>query len=442
MPALLASTTWCGTMTRGAAAESAVNEQAETPAQHERICPSCGNRFAAHVARCPDDGTLLSTQLVPRRRLSTLAGTTIDGRFYVGRLIGKGAMGRVYRGAELHGGRPVAIKVLRRKLWRDETLRIRFMREAKLIASFDHPNIVRLIDYGEQNQLLYMVMEYIDGVPLQRLMRGRPMAFDFALHVIDQIAAALVAAHAQNVVHRDAKPDNVFLLRGPDGRLAVKILDFGIAHVDRPMIGVDEDLTRDGMVFGTPEYMAPEQARGHTVDHATDLYALGVMLFEAVTGELPLQGRSAMETMLLQIKRPAPRASELAPDVPEPIARLIDDLLQKERNERIESATELRRRVAEVRGELRLGQLRLLPAGDLETALEKMHVRARTEEDDRTQLLPSEPEPAPRRAAVKRPPMRRLAARFDTSSPLFLLAVLVLGAALGIGAAALFVVMT
>ncbi len=435
-------------------------DQVSGPTTHlEHRCPECGNKYPLSVARCPDDGALLSGAESgdDPDEPETIAGQKIDGRFYIGRLIGQGAMGRVYRGSQLSVGRTVAVKVLRRRLSADQKVRARFLREAKLISGFDHPNIVKLIDYGEHGNYLYMVMEYVEGVALQRVIRSRPMTFDFALDVVDQVASALRAAHEAGTVHRDIKPDNVFVVRGAGARPQVKLLDFGIAHVERPTLGVDENLTREGMVFGTPEYMSPEQARGKPVDQATDLYALGVMLFELVTGMLPLQGATPMETMVMQLGSPPPDLREIAPDVPEPIVALIEELMVKERADRLDDAAKVRSRIAAIRRELALPPLAPLPAeADLEAALEGRYVRTDAQVDTDRKYEPVELELGDvvswvdvkesdgsdeRNSPVepRRPESKEIETKPHGADTRFIVAVLVVGMLVGAAAAALVV---
>lgn len=344
-----------------------------------RTCPTCGNPYPSYVSRCPDDGTLLRSGGPPtlKPEPNTIAGTTIDGRYYVGRLIGKGAMGRVYRGNQLSVGRAVAIKVLRKNLSKDPEVRRRFLREAKLISEFSHPNIVRLIDFGQSDDLLYIVMEYIDGVPLQRIIRGRPTRIDFALEIASQLCGPLVEAHAAGVTHRDLKPDNIFLTRAPGGTLQIKVLDFGIARVERKKAGAD--LTREGMVFGTPEYMSPEQARGKNVGPSTDLYATGVLLYEMLTGELPILGLSPTETMVMQIQTRPQDPRELNPEIPDAVAELVNRLLDKDPAGRPESTEVLQRAVEDIRRDLECWPIREIPDGDLGFVLENEFVQARTE---------------------------------------------------------------
>jgi eukaryotic-like serine/threonine-protein kinase len=252
------------------------------------------------------------------RRADPFLGQRIDGRFKVEAFLGAGTVGSVYRARDLaQGGGQVALKIWNGAALTDQS-RGRFMREAMALSTLHHPNIVEVQSYGTVEQLPYVAMEYLDGEPLEALLKdGQPMAAGLAYDVITQILQALAYAHGLGVVHRDLKPDNVVLLDGGQTPRRVKLLDFGLAKFlspdDDPVKG--EALTMLGMVMGTPLYMAPEQAAGRSVDARVDVYAAGCVLFEMLAGRPPFLGESNAEIFRAHMLSPVPRLAELRSDV-------------------------------------------------------------------------------------------------------------------------------
>jgi serine/threonine-protein kinase len=248
-----------------------------------------------------------------------LVGRTIGGRYVISELIGTGGMGTVYRGRHQLVGRDVALKFLAPRYARDPAARERFLREARAANRIDHEHIIDITDFGETSDgLAFLVMEYLDGLPLAKVIEQGPLEPARALAIAHQLATALARAHELDVIHRDIKPDNIFLLqrRGSD---FVKLLDFGLAKV----VG-EHRLTATGKVFGTPEYLAPEQARGEPLTGQADQYALGCVLYEMLTGALPFEG-TGPEVVLKHLQVvPAPPTS-LRPDLP--LGAKLDALL-------------------------------------------------------------------------------------------------------------------
>jgi len=279
-------------------------------------CPACGQRFSRDAAFCPFDGTKLEVATYDPLA-DPLIGATIDGRYEVLELLGEGGMGMVYRVRHAALGREFALKALRRDLARDEELSARFIQEAKATAAVRHPNVVAITDFGHlPDGVPYFVMELLVGETLAHVIKaGGPLPAGRAMRIVQQVAAGLGAAHRAGVVHRDLKPENVFLVGGVDGGVAsddVRVVDFGAAKI----IGSSR-VTRQGIVFGTPHYMSPEQASGEPVDHRADIYALGVIMYEMFTGRVPFEADTYMGVLTQHMfVQPVP-PSQIAPGAKE-----------------------------------------------------------------------------------------------------------------------------
>jgi eukaryotic-like serine/threonine-protein kinase len=269
--------------------------------------------------------------------LQALIGSVIHERYRVDALLGQGGMGAVFRGHHLGLARDVAIKVLRPELGRTDAAAKRFDREAHSVSRLDHPNCVRVTDFGTtEGGIKYLVMELLAGAELEASL-GQPWPPVQAIDTIVQILEGLEHAHHVGVVHRDLKPENVFVTRDYRGRELVKLVDFGIAKlIDDD--GTKEQLTRAGMVFGTPRYMSPEQATGGKLDERTDLYAVGLILYQMLAGRPPFVADEAAILLRMQILAPPP---ELPPSVPPSLAAVVGKLLEKSRNDRYSSAREV-----------------------------------------------------------------------------------------------------
>ena len=262
----------------------------------------------------------------------TKQATELNGRYRLEALLGEGGMARVYQGLDLVLGRTVAIKVLAPPFDRDESFVARFRREAKAAASLNHPNIVAIFDTGSDAEAHYIVMEFVDGATLHEVIaREAPMPVERASGILASVCGALAAAHRVGVVHRDVKPGNVMLTRAGH----VKVADFGIART-----GDAETLTRSGVVLGTASYVAPEQARGGPVDARTDLYSLGCVAYEMVTGQPPFPAESALAALYRHVNDPVIRPAEIGP-VPPAIESVILRCLEKDPDDRYQSAGEL-----------------------------------------------------------------------------------------------------
>ncbi|QDG50235.1 serine/threonine protein kinase [Persicimonas caeni] len=293
-----------------------------------------------------------------------LVGSVLDGRYRLDRLLGEGGMGRVYAGTQLSIEREVAIKLLRGEALAQREVKERFLREAKVISGFSHPNIVRLIDYGEdrERRLPYLVMELVRGVSLGELTRRGRLELPLALEIAYQVCGALVQAHAAGIVHRDLKPDNLQLVPVVGDSFQTKVLDFGIAFPS----DANSRLTSTGMICGTSYYIAPEQARAQELDGRADLYALGIILYEMLSGQLPFSGDSDFQILLMQVQQPPPPLADYLPpeEVPPEVIKLVHDLLAKAPDERPPSARAVRERIEVIRRRCAISPLKL----DLEDA--------------------------------------------------------------------------
>jgi eukaryotic-like serine/threonine-protein kinase len=269
--------------------------------------------------------------------------TLLGNRYRLGERLAAGGMGSVYRAVDETLGRQVAVKALRRELADDPTFLERFRREARAAAALSHPGVAAIYDYGEVDGQPFIVMELVEGENLaERVAAGGPLPWQEAFAIGEQVAAALAAAHAHGLVHRDVKPANIML--GRDGR--AKVTDFGIAQAAQAAT-----LTRTGMVLGSANYVAPEQAKGGHVGPAADLYSLGCVLFEAVTGETPYQGGNAVAIATQHVSAPVPDPRELRPDLPAQAATLIMRALRKQPDARFPSGAAMAAALAAARQE-------------------------------------------------------------------------------------------
>jgi serine/threonine-protein kinase len=277
-------------------------------------------------------------------------GSVLDGRYRVDAVLGTGGMGRVYRGEHTGIGRPVAIKVLHASLGRNREAAARFQREALASGRLDHPNIVGVSDFGVLDDgCLYLVMEALEGEPVgKRLEREKRIPWPEALEIVRGVLAGLRHAHDRGVVHRDIKPDNIFLAR-KDGEQIVKILDFGIAKLYAGT-GDDPATTRAGLTVGTPAYLSPEQAIGGESKPASDLYSTSVVLFEMLTGRAPYEDTDPLAMLTAHVSREPPWFAEVAPDLqlPPGLEEVVRHGLAKVQAERIGSAIEYQARLDDV----------------------------------------------------------------------------------------------
>jgi serine/threonine-protein kinase len=293
-------------------------------------CPTCGVRFHERASLCPIDGAALVSLPDP------LVGRVIQERYLIEKLIGSGGMGSVYRGNHQLLGRRVALKFLTRKLAQDPASRTRFLREARAVNRVQHEHIIDVSDVGEtEDSLVYMVMEYLVGRTLADDIAVGQISLPRVCHIGRQLALALARAHELEVVHRDVKPGNVFLIHKGQDADFLKLLDFGLARAKD-----DVSITKSNLLFGTPEYMAPEQASGAVVGAKADLYAFGCVLFEMVTGRLPFEG-APTGLIYKHVYEQPPRPRSLRAETPEALEALILRLLHKDPAKRPASGYEV-----------------------------------------------------------------------------------------------------
>ena len=293
-----------------------------------KVCPRCSELYPDDADSCPRDGTELRTVLDP------LIGKTVGGRFRLIQRLGSGGMSSVYLARHVLIDRLMAIKTLRRDLARDPIQRNRFLREARAVNRINHANIVEISDFGEtEDGLVYLVMEYVPGDQLLKLLEDGPLPPLRALDIIEQCGNALARAHQMGVIHRDLKPENILIVQRKSRRDFVKLLDFGIAKIlDAP------SLTGSQQIFGTPGYIAPEYIQSTDIDGRSDLYSLGCILYELITGALPFDYEYPGDLLVKHVTEQPIRPSVRLPGVEPAMEAFILRCLAKNPDERFRDA--------------------------------------------------------------------------------------------------------
>jgi hypothetical protein len=287
-------------------------------------------------------------------------GKVVAGRYRLETRLGEGGMGIVYRARHVLIDRVVALKIIRPDLRSETHLRQWMLREARASNRVDHAHIVQIYDIGEtETNELYLVMEYLVGISLASVCAKGPLAITRAVDILEQMCAALTRAHDLGVIHRDLKSDNIMLTVQGGRKDFVKILDFGLAALAR-----DTRLAPKGAVFGTPEYMAPEQARGEDATNLCDLYALGVLFFEMVTGELPFRSNDRETLLEMQRSAPAPHPGSIQRDVAPQVEEIILKLLEKDPTKRFRDGHHLQEELKSFQRSLPTHQWEKLEQGD------------------------------------------------------------------------------
>src|SRR6188508_229710 len=254
--------------------------------------------------------------------MSALVGTLLSGRYRLDAQVGAGGMSTVYRAFDSTLERRVAIKLMHRDIAADSDQLERFRREARSVAQLSHPHIVGVIDAGEDDGRPYIVFEYVEGETLkERIRRMGSLPIDEAVAYAIEIARALGAAHARGIVHRDIKPQNVLI----DEEGSAKVTDFGIA---RSMD--DSGLTAEGRVLGTTDYVSPEQALGHDVNGQSDIYSLGIVLYEMLTGDVPFHGENQVSVAMKHVREDLPDVKRMRPEVSATLASVLDHMTEKD----------------------------------------------------------------------------------------------------------------
>jgi len=299
-----------------------------------KICPVCGKEYSDTTTLCPEDAVVLE------RTHDPLIGHSLAGKYKIEELIKSGGMGSVYRGKHVLMDKTVAIKVLRPSLALDHAVVARFSREAKAASRISHPNAVIVTDFGEdENGVVFLVMEYLDGRTLKEIIKSEgPMMLDRAIDIIRQVSGALDVAHAQGVIHRDLKSDNI-MLSSTHGNEWAKVLDFGIAKIQQPEGMRDIEITAANLVVGTPQYMSPEQcSQSGPLDSRSDIYSLGVIIFEMLAGRVPFTGESPTVIMMKHVQEPPPSLLTVRSDLPAAVDDVVRRALSKQPGDRFASA--------------------------------------------------------------------------------------------------------
>ena len=312
------------------------------------VCPLCRTEYGPDQETCPNDGARL---ILPIGAGDPFIGKVLADRYRVLRTLGEGGMGRVYLAEHVRMGRMSAVKVMSPSLAPTPEAISRFNREASNASRINHPNVAAIYDFGEtEDGTLYLAMEFVEGRTLTGILReGGPLVPARAAELAGQIADGLHAAHHLGIVHRDLKPDNVLVTTLHDGREQVKIVDFGIAKTTQSN---DQTVTSLGMAIGTPEYMSPEQIAGEPLDARTDLYSLGLVLFNMLTGALPHPALTSKQSLVQRLTARPLTLAEVKPSVPWPprVQKALDRALAPEPDERYSNVLDFARDVRAATG--------------------------------------------------------------------------------------------
>lgn len=311
-------------------------------------CPTCGRHYTSDIVLCPEDQTPLQADATVAGAVlvDPLVGHTLDDKYRLEDRLGIGGMGTVYRARHLLIDRPVAVKVLNPRFVEDEAARARFRREAKACGRLQHVNAVTVTDFGtSQDGYVYLVMELLEGRTLRDVLaKEAPLDAARSVALMLQVSAAVAAAHEAGIIHRDLKPANIFIVQRSEVPAVVKVLDFGIAKLAADSLDEDEPktLTQVGAMIGTPRYMAPEQCDGAELTPAADVYSLGVILYEMLTGTVPFSGSTPLAIAMKHTGEMPRNPRELMPTIPAALEQVVLHTLEKNPQNRPGNAAEFR----------------------------------------------------------------------------------------------------
>ena len=335
-------------------------------------CPTCGKDFPDDLRTCPQDNTLLQADLtsVSGVPVDPLLGTTLDEKYLLEARLGIGGMGTVYRAKHLLIDRAVAVKVLNPRFVEDEAAKARFRREAKAAGRLQHTNAVGVTDFGQTaDGYVYIVMELLEGKTLRDLLsKEAPLDVARSVSIMTQVSSAVAAAHEAGIIHRDLKPANIFIVQRSDVPALVKVLDFGIAKVAADFLDEDDHLTltQVGAMIGTPRYMSPEQCSGSPLTTAADVYSLGVILYEMLTGTVPFSGATPLAIAMKHSTEAPRRPSEFVPSLPQALEDVVLHALEKKPEDRPANAEAFRQELYETAERLGLEHAGVASAPSIE----------------------------------------------------------------------------
>ena len=336
-------------------------------------CLKCGGQYPPTTEKCPVDNSPLQADSTSADEASSdpLVGHTLDDKYRLEERLGIGGMGTVYQARHLLIDRAVAVKVLNSRFVEDEAAQVRFRREARAAGRLQHANAVAVTDFGQTTDgYVYIVMELLKGRTLRDVLaKEAPLDPARAVALMLQISAAVAAAHEAGIIHRDLKPANIFIVQNSDVPAVVKVLDFGIAKLAADSLEDDEEpkaLTLVGAMIGTPRYMSPEQCDGAELTPAADVYSLGVILYEMLTGVVPFSGSTPLAIAMKHANELPRRPSEYAGGIPLALEELVLHALEKDPGDRPANAAEFRRELFDTAERLGLEHAAITSAPDIE----------------------------------------------------------------------------
>jgi eukaryotic-like serine/threonine-protein kinase len=388
----------------------------------QKVCPTCGTEYPLSERFCPRDGTALRSS----NAQADLMGSIVAERYHILKKLGEGGMGTVYLAEHVKMGRKAALKVMNPGMNTDADAIARFNREAANASRLNHPNVCAIYDFGETaDGLIYLAMEFIEGESLTSLIeKNGSLAAPRAATIIHQAADALAVAHDYGIVHRDLKPDNIMIAKDRDGADVVKVVDFGIAKASSSDA---QKVTKTGLVVGTPEYMSPEQLAGDKLDGRSDIYSLGLVAFNCLTGLLPFPSETAQEAMIMRLTDHPKTLADMRPDVewPPELQTVMDRVLARDADERYQKSDEFGRDISKA--------VENMPAAVAAAAGTMVMGAALAAELPKTRMAPK----GGATAKVEAPAPAPVAAAPAKKSPVMMIAAAVVVIA-GIGAATVF----